>query len=49
MNWDRRIQEEDMFKLFKRYKKDILDFKPDILILSVSSANLPDLIDLTKE
>ena len=47
MNWG-DIQ-EDMFKLFKRYKKDILDFKPDILILSVSSANLPDLIDLTKE
>lgn len=47
-NWVVPVR-EDAYKYLKRYKKDILDFKPDILILSVSSANLPDLIDLTKE
>lgn len=40
----------DEFKILKLYKKDILAFKPDILILSISTYNLPRLrnICLTK-
>lgn len=36
----------DEFKILKLYKKDILAFKPDILILSISTENLSRLRDL---
>ena len=36
----------DEFKILKLYKKDILAFKPDIHILSISTDNLPRLRDL---
>ncbi len=40
------VKWEDELKIMKLYKKDILAFKPDILILSVSSENLPQLRNL---
>ena len=40
------VKATDQFKIIKLYKKDILDFKPDILILSIASENLSRLRDL---
>ncbi len=37
------VKDADLFKIFKLYKKDILAFKPDVLILSISTDNLPAL------
>lgn len=48
-NWTNAPSEEDSFKLLKRYKEDILSYKPNILILLVTSGNLPELVNLTKE
>ena len=43
---DNPVKLIDQFKVIKLYKKDILNFKPDILILSISTINLPRLRDL---
>ena len=43
------VKAENDFMLLRRYKKDILAYKPDILILSIASGNLPALVDLMKE
>ena len=41
-----RVKETDQFKIIKLYKKDILSFGPDILILSINTDDLPRLRDL---
>ena len=41
-----QVESGDEFKVMKLYKKDILAFKPDILILSIHTDNLPSLRDL---
>ena len=41
-----QVKTADEFKVMKLYKKDILAFKPDILILSIHTDNLPQLRDL---
>ena len=41
-----QVKTADEFKVLRLYKKDILAFKPDILILSISTGNLPRLRDL---
>ena len=41
-----QVKTLDELKILKLYKKDILAFKPDILILSISTDNLPQLRDL---
>ncbi len=43
------VKVEDVYKLLKRYKKEILAFKPDVFILSIAAGNLPSLVNLTKE
>ena len=40
------VKEVEQFKILKLYKKDILAFKPDILVLSITTDNLPQLRDL---
>lgn len=40
------IKAADEFKILKLYKKDILAFKPEILILSISTDALPRLRDI---
>ncbi len=42
-----QVKTADQFKVMKLYKKDILSFKPDILILSIHSNDLPRLRDLS--
>lgn len=42
----RPVTRVEQFKILKLYKKDILDFKPDILILSFYSPDLPELRNL---
>ena len=45
-----QISEKDVYKLMKRYKNDILQFKPDVLILCVTvCSNLHRLGDLMAE
>ncbi|MBR1757072.1 MAG: hypothetical protein IJ738_05875 [Alphaproteobacteria bacterium] len=44
-----KVQGSETFKLLKRYKKDILDYNPNILILCVTSGNVLRLDELTKE
>ena len=39
----------ELYKILKHYKQDILDFKPDIFVLAVSSSILNVLSDLAKE
>ena len=41
-----QVKAADQFKILKLYKKDILAFKPDILVLSITTDNLPQLRDL---
>ena len=41
-----QVKIDDEFKVIKLYKKDILTFKPDILILSIHTDNLLQLRDL---
>ncbi len=43
------VPQTETFKLLKRYKQDILDFKPDILILCITAGNLQFLENLTKD
>ena len=45
VNWG-QVKGADEFKILKLYKKDIVAFKPDILILSISTDDLPRLRDL---
>ena len=40
------VKEVEQFKILKLYKKDILAFKPDILVLSITTDNLPQLRNL---
>ena len=42
----RPIEEKEQFKILKLYRKAILDFKPDILVLCITTDNLPQLLDL---
>lgn len=42
----RPVTKVEQFKILKLYKKDILDFKPDILILSIYSPNFSELRNL---
>ena len=42
----RQTKTSDEFKILKLYKKDIVTFKPDILILSIHTNNLHQLRDL---
>jgi len=39
----------DEYKFIKRYKDEVLKFKPDILVLSIVADNIPNLLYLTKE
>ncbi len=41
-----QVKTADEFKIMKLYKKDILAFKPDILILSIHTDELPRLRDI---
>ena len=41
-----QVKTSDEFKIMKLYKKDILSFKPNILILSIYEGELPKLRDL---
>ena len=41
-----QVKTVDEFKILKYYKKDILTFKPDILILSIHTDDLPRLRDI---
>ena len=49
LNNVKNVPNAETFKLLKRYKKDILQFKPDILILNITSWNIPNLTNLTKD
>ena len=42
-----QVKTMDEFKILKLYKKDILAFKPDILILSIHTNDLPKLRDIS--
>ena len=42
-----QVKKADEFKIMKLYKKDILAFKPDILILSTHTNELPRLRDIS--
>ena len=42
-----QVKSADEFKILKLYKKDILAFKPDILILSIHTNDLPKLRDIS--
>ena len=42
-----QVKTADEFKILKLYKKDILVFKPDILILSIHTNDLPRLRDIS--
>ena len=43
---DNPVKETDQFKVIKLYKKDILHFKPDILVLSIGHQNFRSLLNL---
>ncbi len=43
----RRVETVEQFKILKLYKKDMLTYKPDILILSISTENLPGFRNLS--
>ncbi|MBQ9271286.1 MAG: hypothetical protein IJ218_03375 [Alphaproteobacteria bacterium] len=49
LNNVKKVRKEKVFNLLKRYKKDILDYKPDILILCITVGNLSQLVNLTKD
>lgn len=40
---------EESFKLFKYYQSEILQFKPDIIVLCLTPANLRSIVDFYKE
>ena len=40
---------EESFKLSKYYQSDILEFKPDIIVLCLTPANLQNVVDFYKE
>ena len=48
LNNVRNVPNTDTFKLLKRYKKDILEFKPDVLILTITADNIWGLKNLTR-
>ncbi len=39
LNLNTRLRGGDMYKIMKYYKKEILEFKPDILIFSIWGKN----------
>lgn len=49
LNDTKNVKNEAAFMLLKRYKKEILAYNPDILILCISYNNIPNLINLTLE
>ena len=49
LNTVKAVKPGNKYKLMERYKKDILDFKPDLLIISVVADNIPGLVDLATE
>ena len=48
LNCVQGISAQEEFKLLKRYKKDILTFNPDILILCIEESRLPELCNLVE-
>ena len=40
---------EENFKLSKYYQSEILQYKPDIIVLCLTPLNLPNVIDFYKE
>lgn len=49
LNNVRDVPSSDTFKLLKRYKKDILDFKPNVLILTITAGNIWEIKNLTQD
>ena len=49
LNTVKGVKPGNKYKLMKRYKKDILNFKPDLLIISIGADNIPGLVGLAKE
>ena len=49
LNDVKKVKSADNLKLFKRYRNDILEFKPDILIAVFSEENLLELDKLDKD
>ncbi len=43
------VPEDEIYKIFKQYKKKILEYKPNIIVLCITAQNLGNLGDLTKE
>jgi len=48
-NTPKSIDENDAYKIIKYYKKEILDYKPDIIIFCITPSNINSLKDLFKE
>lgn len=44
-----QLNATEQWKLMKHYKKEILSYKPDILILSISALDYPELRNITKK
>lgn len=44
-----QVKGADEFKILKLYKKDILDFKPEVLVLSINTDNLPRISTLCSD
>lgn len=49
LNGVKGVSKKDTYKLLKRYRKDILNYKPDIMILCITFKNIPQLVNLTKD
>ncbi len=49
MNNVKKVPYSEEGKIFKRFKKDILELKPDIFILSVTTGNLPQLAKIMED
>ena len=47
-NLIKNIPNEDTFKIFKCFTHEIFDYKPDIIIISISYMNLDQLINLNE-
>lgn len=44
-----QLPNKELYKFMKYYKKELLEFKPDIVIFSVSSDILPRITDFFKD
>lgn len=49
LNKVKKVKGQDTYKLLKRYKKDILKYHPDIMIICVAFNNVQHLVNLTKD